>query len=386
MSFEEQLKRYRAGELSDQEQENVARELEKFQAIQRYLDEEESKFIEMEAKGERTSGDEVIQIRRTVKKRVRKQYALIACLAIVCSVLTYQVGPTFIQNAAELYDRKRYGEHEYDGQYRGDGIFLRKEHQLTLDLSVWSELHTLARSVKMEGVEQDKNEMTYHYSFEYGNLTHERLRPVSYNTNIARPIQPELQTLVIERDLMTIEDRAPYDTKGKWREDAYVAFQFAKPLQLQQLLPVMGYLNQVSWYNFASQDKQPLGFRLDLDVFEMEKDDVLFYDPKRYPMLSYYKVDGYFPSDYPIEQYSAFVLQHVKSLLQYMDDQVEFRKAFHMQTDYGKALQEIERNGLKVYGGVVCVTEYTKPLLDKLVKEGVIQHTKQVELPEPVIK
>jgi len=385
MTYRELLKLYKDGKLDDKQQNEVAQEIEKQDAIGEYLFDEagisqESCGNDGEIPQERSLPDEGADSEAfagMIHKNIRKAFIKMGIIVGIC-ILAIGLFVAFVLPQAVdafYYDPS---SSAYEGQSSGTDM-----NKLSLDMRVYSELYVPLKYMDSAYTESDgygnydfvlsqtayptydeqptvsgkisRNKITF-YDKSYlkkpaGNAFEWTAQPL----NISRTLTSLMKTKNAENMVGTRAESKAY-IKGLPDGDHTAYITLNKVVSYRSACRLADKWDLGSWWCgivTGNDEQKIIGMRGDIGSYDEQK------AISGYPYLLGYKsvkdLSGG-NSDKIDKEYRAHAQEHFISLLKYMKDQDKFSKMMDADdtgVDSGAAVRYINKNGLKVYGIVI---------------------------------
>lgn len=380
MTYHELIELYKKGKLSEEQKEIVEKDIERQEAISEFLFEEGEipgwEDLEKEVKGPdktdsfkdisaKESEDEEKRFVKMIQASIRKAFIKMGVVVSAVVLITIFL---VIFALPKVVDRFYYNPGEIVGIYEQC-----ETNRMSLDLAVYSELF----------LPENYRENVWVEANGYGEYDINIMQASSYTnlfTNVAGKIERNKMTLydsnllskpagnVFMRDVPGVEDyfegigAAGYPQEAKQAlqklkdEDYYVAYV--------TLSEVFRYASFVEWCKKESPIVNPVwcaiaakteeGYKIDGNIgfIYAASCGSMFHDGN-YPYLTQWDVTETTSEENGWIVSEEVMTTHMVSMLRYMEAQKVFNKLIGCEMDYEPLANNVEKNGLHIYGFVM---------------------------------
>lgn len=381
MKYRELIELYKNGTLPEELRENIEKDIERQQAISEYLfDTEEIPHFEgMEDENntdENAQNDtEDVKFTKMIRASIQKAFVKMGVIvgAVVLAVILFVV---FV--LPHVVDCFYYDPSEHSG-----GSNDRGTNRISLDLSVYSELflpETYRDNVIVDSEGYGEyiinivNNKSFTGTFNDVGGKIERGRLMLYDTDLLDV--PYYNMFIhslagVEDDVVTLEegygipDYMDNLQELKDGEEYFAYITLDRVISYSELLELSeGELKELSPMWCAVCQKNDKGYFTEGNVgflFNMSSMDTDF-DPEKYPYLTQFEVSLSTGPDMDWVVSEEVMTTHMISMLRYMADNEEFYKLLYPDdsaSEYDTMADNIEENGLNIYGFVTVVDKET---------------------------
>lgn len=380
MKYREWIELYKKNELQGKEREQLEREIERHEAISEYLFDREEEEIFLPG-GELPEGDEKAdeftrQIKRTIRKAFIKLGVTVGAVTLAIVFFIIYVLPGLV-SALYYNPAKEKGKNEYGGE----------TNQMSLDMAVYSELYLpgyYRYNVQAEPKGYGNYDIVICQNVSYtGQMTNaagkvEQGKLKLYDVNQLQPVTGnafgwfQIASEKGERLSDKVKEESHFFCAAGDREQATEALEYLDEnawymayVTLDQMMDYESFVDYIDSHENLAQvwcapcTSDPggeagvfipgnLGFNLDMGVYGIG----MSWDEERYPDLilwNDYENGGKDTAEKIREE--AFAAEHFAVMLEYMDDQEQFREMMQIEgADLKEQAGYIRENGLTVYG------------------------------------